>query len=130
MPKLFKARGNLRSYLATSVACAILGMMPVAAMAGPCTQQIAELELNVDHTAANPHAGPTAPETTGARLGHQPTIASVKQAQTEAEARFGARLARANALDSAGDRTGCMRALAEAQRSYEIPPANHDGEVP
>jgi hypothetical protein len=97
-------------------------MMPGAALAGPCTQQLAQFETAVQRSTANPDAGPTAPETTAVRLGHQPTIASVKRAEAGAETRFTALLARAHTLDTAGDRAGCTRALTDAERNYELPP--------
>jgi hypothetical protein len=109
---------------ATWMVCAVLGMMPDAALAGPCTQQLAQFETAIQHSAANPDAGPTAPETTAARLSHQPTIASVKRAEAEADTRFTALLARAHFLDTVGDRAGCMHALTDAQRNYELPPDN------
>jgi hypothetical protein len=60
----------------------------------------------------------------GRPLGHQPTIASVKRAEAAAETRFSVLLARAHALDAAGDRTGCTRALTDAERNYELRPDN------
>jgi hypothetical protein len=109
---------------ATWMVCAVLGMMPGAALAGPCTEQLAQFEMAIQRSTANPDAGPTAPETTAARLSHQPTIASVKRAEAKAETRFNALLARAQALDTAGDRAGCTRALTDAERNYELPPGN------
>jgi hypothetical protein len=99
-------------------------MLPGAALASPCTQQLAQFETAIQRSTANSDTGPTAPETTAARLGHQPTIASVKRAEAAAETRFTALLARAHALETAGDRAGCTRALTDAERNYELRPDN------
>jgi hypothetical protein len=118
MTKLFRVS------TAPWMVCAVLGMMPGAALAGPCTEQLAQFETAIQRSAANPDAGPTAPETTAAGLSHQPTVASVKRAEAAAETHFTALLARAHTLDAAGDRAGCTRALTDAERNYELPPDN------
>lgn len=120
MLKLLNAHPRRCQNIAAWLVCAALGMTTSAAMAGPCTGQLAQFEADVQHAASNPDAGPIAPETTGARLSHQPTVASMKRAETAANAHFAALLARAHALDAAGDRKGCMLAMRDAQRNFQL----------
>ena len=58
------------------------------------------------------------------RLAHssivQPTPASVRRAEQQAQATFAATLARAKRLDAQGNRAGCTRALAAARRMYNL----------
>jgi hypothetical protein len=89
-----------------------------SAHAGPCSNAIAQFEQTVRQSADNPDAGPTARQTTGAQLGHQPTPGSVARAEARAEGTFEAALARAKRFDARGNRAGCTRALAAARRMY------------
>ena len=68
----------------------------------------------------NPNAGPMAPQSIGAQLDRQPTPASVRRAEQKAQATFAATLARARRLDAQGNRAGCTRALAAAERMYNL----------
>ena len=97
-----------------------LGLSVVSAHAGPCSTKIRQFEKVVRQSAVNANAGPTAPQSIGAQLGHQPTRASVKRAERRAQAAFDAALARAKKLDARGNRAGCMRALADAKRMYNL----------
>jgi hypothetical protein len=99
---------------------AALGLGVAAAHAGPCTSKIAQFEQAVRQSAGNPNAGPMAPQSIGAQVDRQPTPASVKRAEQQAQARFAATLARAKRLDAQGNRAGCTRALAAAKRMYNL----------
>jgi hypothetical protein len=91
--------------------------------AGPCTQDIDRVQAQVDaRIDAVAGAGPAGPESNAARLHREPTPGSV----AAAEQRLGegrpmesalAALARARNADSAGDRSACERALADARRA-------------
>ncbi len=89
---------------------------------GPCTKDIAAFEQAIAANAHNPEAGPRAPQTTAAQLGHQPTQATIKEAEDAAHARFASSMARAKTLDAEG-RSSCEQALAEAKAMYNLPPA-------
>jgi hypothetical protein len=93
----------------------------VTAAAGPCTVQIAQIARYVrQHAAPGPASGPTAPQSIGAQLHHQPTPGSVEGAESKARADGAAALARARAADAAGDARACMRALDEAKLIYGL----------
>jgi hypothetical protein len=109
-----------RRATATWVVAAALGLSIAAAHAGPCTSKIAQFEKAVRRSAGNPNAGPMAPQSISAQLGRQPTPASIKRAEQQAQATFAATLARAKRLDAQGNRAGCMRALAAAKRMYNL----------
>src|SRR5215475_15548223 len=89
------------------IAVAVLGLSLTAAHAGPCSGKIAKFEQAVRQSAGNPNAGPMARQSIGAQLDRQPTPASVKRAEQQAQAAFAATLARAKRLDAQGNRTGC-----------------------
>jgi hypothetical protein len=109
---------NRRATVAWVVA-AYLGVSVTAAYAGPCSSKIAQFEQAVRQSARNPDAGPMAPQSVGAQLS-QPTPASIKRAEAQAQAAFAATLARAKRLDAYGNRSGCARALAAAKRMYNL----------
>jgi hypothetical protein len=95
-----------------------------AALAGPCTKQIAEVEQQIIQLQATPSpsgAGqPSASQTVGAQLHHQPTPGSVEGAQSKANADATAALGRARKADAAGDAAECAAALVEARRLYGL----------
>jgi hypothetical protein len=103
------------------ILCVALAAAAGPAYAGPCTQELTQFEATVGRAAALPQAGPTAPESIGAMLGHQPTPESVRRAQARAQADFSALVERAKILDAAGDRAGCMQALTQARLKFELP---------
>ena len=105
---------------ATLVVAAALGLSVAAAHAGPCSSRIAQFEQAVRQSAGNPNAGPMAPQSIGAQLDRQPTPASIRRAEQQAQAAFAATLARAKRLDKQGNRVGCTRALAAAKRMYNL----------
>jgi hypothetical protein len=106
--------------LAVAVICAVLGATGGAAHAGPCGDAIAQLRDAARESANNPATGPTAPQSLGAQLRHQPTPESVQRARQEAQSRFAALLDRAAALDAEGKDAECMQAVADARRMLEL----------
>jgi hypothetical protein len=100
------------------VVAAALGLGVALAHAGPCSGEIAWFEQAVRQSAANPNAGPMAPQSIGAQLGQQPTPASIRRVQQRARATFNATMARAKRLDARGDGAGCNQALTAAKRMY------------
>jgi hypothetical protein len=109
------------TYYPTSAALllsAVLGLYPTFAEAGPCSADIAQFELAIRQSAGNPNAGLTAPQSIAAQDEHQPTVASVKNAQRALKARFAATMAQAKRRDARNDEAGCQRALSEAKKMY------------
>lgn len=95
-----------------------------AVQAGPCTKQIADLEQQIAQLQQNPSASgvglPSASQTVGAQLHHQPTPGSIESAQSKANADATAALGRARKADAAGDAAACAAAIVEAKRLYGI----------
>src|ERR1700692_4271341 len=60
---------------------AVLGLTAADAWAGPCSSDIAQFDAPIAQSKGNPYAGLSARQTVGADLNHQPTQASVAQAQ-------------------------------------------------
>jgi hypothetical protein len=98
---------------------AVWGLLASPAHAGPCTKKIVQFERTFRQSAQNPSAGPMAPQSIGAQLGHQPTPGSVKRADVKAQIAFDAALTRAKTLDAKGTRK-CMQALAYAKRLFNL----------
>jgi hypothetical protein len=92
----------------------------VNAQAGPCTAQIAAIERSIQSTAPGPDAGPSAPQSVGAQLHHQPTPGSVQGAEHRARADGLAALDRARKADAAGDAAACAKAIDEAKLIYGL----------
>jgi hypothetical protein len=63
---------------------------------------VAQADAEIRRLATNPDAGPTAPQTIGAQLSHQPT-----QAEKRAQGAFAAALERAKRFDASNDRAAC-----------------------
>ncbi len=107
----------------TALAGAAL-LVSAAAQAGPCTKQIADFEQQIQQSQATPSpsgAGqPSAQQTVGAQLHHQPTPGWVENALSKANADATAALGRARKADVAGDAAACAAALDEAKRLYGI----------
>lgn len=110
----------MHRHLVRAFAGAALSLGIASAHAGPCTSGIAQFEQALRQSRNEPDAGPTARQSVGAQLGHQPTPTSVKRAEERAQTNFAGALARAKRLDARGNRSGCKRALAEARRRYEL----------
>jgi hypothetical protein len=112
-------RGGGSQSFVLALALATASILDVAhAHAGPCTADIKQFEQEVRRLGKNPDYGPMAPQTIGAQLGHQPTPASVRQAEKRAQAAFASALVSAKRFDTRGDRAACMRALTRAKRLY------------
>jgi hypothetical protein len=99
---------------------AALFLLVSAAGAGPCTAQIAELDQQIAVATAGPATGPTAPQSVGAQLHHQPTPGSVEHAEIRANADADAALDRARKADAEGNADACAQALREARHLYGI----------
>jgi hypothetical protein len=96
-----------------------------ACYAGPCSQQVDEMQGKIDaKLAAAAAAGPAGKETTAATMNRQPTPKSI----AEAEVKLGDisaktvqaiedAMARARKADLAGDKIGCEQALVDAQNA-------------
>jgi hypothetical protein len=97
---------------------AVLVAGAVNAEAGPCAAGIAEVERYVQSTAPSPTTGPTAPQSVGAQLHHQPTPGSVEGAESKARADGLAALERARKADAVGDAAACTSALQDAKLIY------------
>jgi hypothetical protein len=99
-----------------------------AALAGPCTAEIAKTQAQVDaklHRKAL--AGPTGKESSVATLHHQPspeTIAAAEKALGEGASIRAAlsELKLARAADDEGDAAGCQSALADARKALRPHP--------
>lgn len=85
------------------------------AHAGTCRDEIEQVQQAAQASLSNPGVGPSAPQTLGAQLGHQPTPASIARAEGQARERFESILAHAKALDAAGQQSQCLQAAAEAK---------------
>jgi hypothetical protein len=96
----------------------------VLAQAGPCTAQIDDVEQKIHQAqAARELSGagaPSAPQSVGAQLHHQPTPGSVAGAEDKAREAAAAALNAARNADAAGDAAGCARALADAKALYGL----------
>lgn len=103
---------------ATLIVSAVLNLSATLAYAGPCTVDIAKFEAAIRQSANNPMAGLWAPQSIGAQLDRQPTVASMKQENERLKSQFTATMARAKRLDKQGDRTGCTSVLDAAKRMY------------
>jgi hypothetical protein len=91
-----------------------------AAEAGPCMTQITEVERQIRRAATGPVSGPTATQSIGAQLHHQPTPGSVQGAEAKAQADAEAALDRARRADSVGDAAACAEALKQAKEVYGL----------
>ena len=84
--------------IVTLVVCIALGLGVTSAHAGPCSDEIAQLENAVRQSESNPAAGPTAPQSIGAQLHRQPTPDSVRRAEVDSIPGLDAILTRAKAF--------------------------------
>jgi len=103
---------------------AVLLLAAGTGRAGPCTAQIAQVDQQIRkaQAAGSPSGAgvPSAPQSVGAQLHHQPTAQSVQSAEGAAAAAAAAALDRARAADAAGDAAACANALKEAKRLYGL----------
>jgi hypothetical protein len=106
----------MRNSTIALVLCATCSMSAGAAQAESCTQQVDQFQATIQQQSpTGPIDEPTAPETTGAKLGHQPTPSSVEAAESSAKSRLASLLAEAKALDAQGKTAACMESLSEAK---------------
>jgi hypothetical protein len=112
-----------RSRVVMLAAVAFVGAA-AEAHAGPCATQISQVEQQIRTlAAASPPGGagdPSAPQSVGAQLHHQPTPGSVQSAEQAANADGEAALARARKADDEGNVSACAKALTEAKALYGI----------
>ena len=114
------SRWNLMAWTAAAFAASLS-----PGHAGPCTQQIDQMQARIDaKLEARAAAGPTARETVGAMTRRQPTPGSIAAAEEKlgglepgTVALVQQAMARARAADGAGDKSACEQALAEIQRA-------------
>jgi hypothetical protein len=108
-----------------ALSVAVLSLSSALAHAGPCSQQIFDIQLQFDSKLdAAAASGPAAPEGSAALLHRQPTPKSVAHAEAnlgdiskENTQVFAQALQRARAADAASDQPACERALVDARRA-------------
>jgi hypothetical protein len=120
VPRAVAFRNSTAAVAKIVAAIGMLFLFDTAARAGPCTAQIDQLEMQIRLAASNPEVGPTAPQTIGAQLHHQPTPSAVQHAEIKANTEADAALERARKTDAQGDSRGCHQALREARRLYGL----------
>lgn len=104
-----------------ALAATVLVGGSVVCQAGPCTNDIVKVQAQIARAeASSPSVGPSAPQSVGAQLHHQPTPSSVGAAESKASAGARAALDRARQADAAGDLAGCQRALTEAKDLFGL----------
>ena len=112
-----------RSRLLVLITLGVIGG-GMAAQAGPCANQISQVEQAIHRAQARSGPGgagdPSAAQSVGAQLHHQPTPGSVQSAERMAIADGDAALERARKADAEGDAAACTRALAEAKAIYGV----------
>jgi hypothetical protein len=97
-----------------------LGQSVASAAAGPCTQDIAQIEQAAARAGGGSESGPTAAQSTNAQLHRQPTPGSIKQAQDQTNAAFKAALTSAKELDAQGKRAECQAKVDELKRMLAL----------
>lgn len=107
------------------------------AQSGPCTEQISQLERQIANIVPGWHSGPTTPrsarawqprpqtgptasQSIGAQLHHQPTPGSIQQADRDANKDADEAFDRAKKADTAGNATECNAALQRVRQLYEL----------
>jgi hypothetical protein len=117
MCKLYYAI-TYRQIMTGLIVGAVIGLNSTFAQAGPCSEDIAQFEAAVRQSANNPFAGLMAPQSIGAQLDRQPTVAFMKRTEVRLKSKFSATMERAKRLDAQNNRAGCTRALSAAKRMY------------
>ena len=95
------------------------GLGITSAHAGPCGDEIAQLEKAISQSKTDPAVGPTSSQSIGAQLGHQPTPESVRRAEINSRAGVDDILSRAKALDAEGKTAECMELVGTAKLKLE-----------
>ena len=106
---------------------ALLGLAATPAFAGQCTAEIEIAQTNYDLRLKEGAAvGPSAPESTDAKLHHQPTQQSVGEAETKlgdlppgADTAFASAVQRARDADAANHEAACEAALDDAAKALK-----------
>jgi hypothetical protein len=101
-----------RAFFSAAVAV-VFSMEPRFAEAGPCSNDISELETAIQQPGVNPLSGPP-------QLSHQRTPELVRRADERLQSQFAATIARAKRLDMKGQRVGCIGAINAARRMYVL----------
>jgi hypothetical protein len=107
--------------LISSVAFAVAGawwFCASPALASACMEEIARLEQRLRNAKTNPADQPTASQSIGAQLGHQPTPESVAEAELRADEAVQAILNRARAFDAENKAGECEKAVARAKLHF------------
>ncbi|TCT05204.1 hypothetical protein [Aquabacter spiritensis] len=97
------------------------GLAGTPALAASCLEQIVALQARVDAVTPKQPAPPTAPQTVGAQLDHQPTASSMAAATGNLPPPVGpaAALNAAQNFQAAGDEAACLKAVNEARAMLE-----------
>jgi hypothetical protein len=111
----------MRNSMIALILCATCSMSAGAARAETCTQQVEQFQATIQQSSTSSMDEPSAPETTGAKLGHQPTASSVEAAESSAKSRLASLLEEAKALDAQGKTAACMQSLSEAKEILAPP---------
>jgi hypothetical protein len=120
----FRAEVILEQFRTSILTTAAFLTSALGAQAGPCTSQIAATEQQINQSAAVAPPGgagtPSAGQTTGAQLHHQPTPGTVENAEHRANAQAEAALEKARKADAGGNAEACSDALRQARRLYGL----------
>ena len=108
-----------RHKYAILISGALVVLSAASADAASCSSEIAQFEVVVRHSENSQAAGPAAPQSIDAQLGHQPTARSVKRAERQAQTEFEASLARAKNIAARGDDAECLQALGVAKLMFD-----------
>ena len=108
-----------RHKYATLISGALLVPSAAPANAESCSSEVTQFEDVVRHSENSQAAGPAAPQSIDAQLGHQPTARSVMRAERQAQTEFAASLARAKKFAARGDDAECMQALGVAKLMFD-----------
>ena len=60
--------------MSAAILCVAFGLSMEEAQAGLCTKEVNQFGRAIRQSSMPPNAGPTAPDTIGVKLGHQPTL--------------------------------------------------------
>src|ERR1700739_2203385 len=111
----------MKSSTIALIFCATCSMSAGAVQAESCPPQVDQLQATMQQSSTAPIDEPTAPETTGAKLGHQPTPSSVEAAESSAKSLLAALRAEAKALDAQAKPAACMQSLSDAKEILAPP---------
>src|SRR5262245_10666732 len=92
---------------------------PPNPMQAPAATRLHSWRKLISQSKNDPAVGPTASQSIGAQLGHQPTPESVRRAEIDSRAGIDAILSRAKAHDEEGKTTECMELVGTAKLKFE-----------